>query len=108
MNDPDQADNAAVPDEEYDLAAAKAASRRRDWEDVASGRRTAEQVRRDNTRPFWGDVDFTKIVILNKNEACVALGDDPPSIEEAEAEEEGANQPNGDERSLLKDHSHPA
>ena len=99
MNDPDQADNAVVPDEDCDLAAAKAASRRRDWEDVASGRRTLEEVRRDNTRPFWGDIDFTKMVILNKHEACAALGDDPPPMEEADAEEEGANQPSGDERS---------
>ena len=57
----------------------------------AAGERS-KKVRRDNTRPFWGDVDFTKMVILNKNEACVALGDDPPSIEEAEAEE-GRSEP---------------
>ena len=73
MNDAEQP-TATLPNEEnLDLAEQKAASRRRDWADIAAGRRTPEEGQRDNTRPLWGDVDFTKIVILNENEANAKL-----------------------------------
>ena len=106
MNDPYPTDNTGASDEDADLAAAKAASRRRDWGDVAGERRTPEQVRRDHAQPFWGDIDFTKLAVLNENEACMAPGDDPPSTKKAEAEKEGANQPRGDKR-IPADISYP-
>ena len=67
MNDSDSPAGAAPDGNSLDLAQQKSASRQRDWDDIAAGRRTPEQVHRDNTRPFWGDIDFTKIVILNEH-----------------------------------------
>ena len=67
MSEPTQ----ALPPEDFsDLVEVKAASRRQDAEDIAAGRRTPEEVQRENA---WFVPDPARTTILNEYEACAAL-----------------------------------
>ena len=57
-----------------ELVAQKAARRRRDQADVASGRRTAAEVWRENSG--WVVADPAALVFLNEYAACEALQPD--------------------------------
>lgn len=67
MNEPSQ----AIPHADFsDAVESKAASRRQDAEDIAAGRRTAEEVQRENA---WFVPNPAETTILNEYAACAAL-----------------------------------
>jgi hypothetical protein len=59
-----------APEDFSDLALEKCAQRRKDHEDIAAGRRTPEQVQRDNC---WLIPQPEKLKILNLVESCERL-----------------------------------
>jgi hypothetical protein len=59
-----------APEDFSEIAMEKSAQRRQDQEDIASGRRTPEQVEKDNE--LLG-VDPKKFVTTNMREACERL-----------------------------------
>jgi hypothetical protein len=58
------------PEDFSEIALEKSAQRRQDQEDIAAGRRTPEQVERDN---WWMLPDPKEFVTTNLREACERL-----------------------------------
>ena len=56
--------------DEETSAAWHSALRQRDWDDIASGRRTPEEVQRENS---WLIPPGTKVEVLNLWESCALL-----------------------------------
>jgi hypothetical protein len=59
-----------APEDFSEIALAKCAQREQDRLDIASGRRTPEQVQKDND---WLGIDPRKFVSTNLREACERL-----------------------------------
>lgn len=58
------------PEDFSEIALEKCAQRRQDWLNILSGRRSAEQVERDN---WWMLPDPRQFVTTNMREACERL-----------------------------------
>ena len=58
------------PEDFSDIALEKCAQREQDWRDIASGRKTTEEIQRENS---WLIRDPRQFVTTNMREACERL-----------------------------------